>query len=144
MNCTVRIFLLNDDFSQEYADQHNNGQESELNRRYDWEDELQIKIPVIRFEEYKNDVFVLQGTLPDGKDFLEEVPNMRKFVFFGTDEVPVAQIACSELLFESFRDEVKGDELEFNLILKDREPLSNPVPGIYIAARDYPKSLIFE
>ena len=44
MHCTVRVYLHNDHFSQEYADEHNNGQESELNRRFEWEDELEIVI----------------------------------------------------------------------------------------------------
>ncbi len=144
MHCTVRVYLHNDHFSQEYADEHNNGQESELNRRFEWEDELEIKQAVVRVEEFVEDEVVLQGTMPDGAPFHETVPNMRRFILFDEEGTPVAQIACSECLFDTFEEIVEGDNMEVRVYLKDREPLSNPVPGIYIAARDYPKTLIFE
>ena len=43
MKCSIHFFLLNEHFSQAYADSHNNGNESEMNRRYLWEDELEVK-----------------------------------------------------------------------------------------------------
>jgi hypothetical protein len=143
MKCTIRVYLNNDDFSQEYADQHNNGQESEMNRKFEWEDELAITPEVERVEVHENADYVLQGQMPNGEAFSETIGAMRKFVFYSSDGVPVAQLACSELLFESY-EELRDAELEFKLFLKDREPLSNPIPGIYIAARSFPKSLIFE
>lgn len=144
MHCTVRVYLHNDHFSQEYANEHNNGQESELNRKYEWEDELEIKQDVLKVQELVEDEVVLQGTMPDGVAFNETVKNMRRFILFDAEGTPIAQIACSECLFDTFEEVVGEDRMELCVYLKDREPLSNPIPGIYIAARDYPKSLIFE
>lgn len=143
MNCKVRVYLINDDFSQEYADQHNQGKESELNRLYEWEDEMDIKQDIDQVQSFENSEIVLQGTMPDGQAFNEEVKEMRKFVLFDKEGTPIAQIACSEILFDRF-EEIRTDALELKLFLKDRVPLSNPIPGIYIAASHYPKSLIFE
>lgn len=143
MDCKVRVYLINDDFSQEYADQHNQGKESELNRLYEWEDEMDIKQDIDQVQSFENSEIVLQGTMPDGQAFNEEVKEMRKFVLFDKEGTPIAQIACSEILFDRF-EEIRTDALELKLFLKDRMPLSNPIPGIYIAASHYPKSLIFE
>lgn len=143
MDCKVRVYLINDDFSQEYADQHNQGKESELNRLYEWEDEMDIKQDIDQVQSFENSEIVLQGTMPNGQAFNEEVKEMRKFVLFDKEGTPIAQIACSEILFDRF-EEIRTDALELKLFLKDRMPLSNPIPGIYIAASHYPKSLIFE
>ena len=43
MKCSIHFFLLNEHFSQGYADSHNQGEESELNRKYLWEDEMEVK-----------------------------------------------------------------------------------------------------
>lgn len=143
MDCKVRVYLINDDFSQEYADQHNQGKESELNRLYEWEDEMDIKQDIDQVQSFENSEIVLQGTMPNGQAFNEEVKEMRKFVLFDKEGTPIAQIACSEILFDRV-EEIRTDALELKLFLKDRMPLSNPIPGIYIAASHYPKSLIFE
>ena len=143
MYCKVRVYLINDDFSQEYADQHNQGKESELNRLYEWEDELDIKQDVESVQQFEGAEIVLQGTMPNGEAFSEEVKDMRKFVLFDKQGAPIAQIACSEELFDRFEEE-RSDLLELKLFLRDRMPLSNPIPGIDISASHYPKSLIFE
>lgn len=144
MHCTVRVYLHNDHYSQEYADEHNQGQESELNRKYEWEDELEIKQEVQSLEVMESSEVQLQGTLPDGKAFNESVKDMRRFILFDASGTPIAQIACSECLFDSYEENRSHQGFELKLYLKDREPMSNPIAGIYIAARDYPKSLIFE
>jgi hypothetical protein len=143
MKCTIRVYLKNDDFSQEYADERYNGEESEMNRKFEWEDELVITQDVAEVQMESDSNVVLQGQLPGGSAFNEDVPLMRKFIFRDAEGTPVAQLACSEVLYDS-HEEKKDEGLEFKLFLKDREPLSNPIPGIYIAARHFPKSLILE
>ena len=142
MKCTVHIYLLNDDFSQDYADERYEGKESELNRRYEWQDELEIKATVSEVTARENGSVFLRGEMPNGEPFDEEIAEMRILELKDDGEI-MAEISCSEVLFESYNVEEKGSELLVHLYLKDREPLSNPVPGVYIAAQKFPKSLVF-
>lgn len=141
MTCRIHFYLLNDHFSQEYADQHNDGNESEMNRKYQWEDELAINVAHTDIEVIENGKYVLQGTLPDEKPFQHEIESMRLFNVVNDSEV-IAQLACSESTLDSF--ELSGNEEKvLKVYLKGEEPLSNPVTGIYIAAQEFPKELIF-
>ena len=143
MRCKVHFFLLNDDFSQEYADMHYDGKESEMNRRFEWEDELGITADVSKWNELTTTEVPIAGVLPDGEQFEEILPNMRSIELFEGDTL-VARLAASEILIDRIQYEENGDDLAISVYLKDKEPLSNPVPGIYIAARDFPERLIFE
>ena len=137
MALTVKVYLLNDDFSQEYADTHNDGNESELNRHYEWQDELEVTSDVKKIEVIKNGTYALAGEM-DGRQFSYDVPKMRLFSVQSNDAMDLL-IGCSESLLSDYK--VEGNEL-LEIYLKDYEPLSNPVPGVYIAAQEFPKDLI--
>ena len=139
----MHFFLLNDDFSQEYADMHYDGKESEMNRRFEWEDELGITADVSKWNELTTTEVPIAGVLPDGEQFEEILPNMRSIELFEGDTL-VARLAASEILIDRIQYEENEDDLAISVYLKDKEPLSNPVPGIYIAAQDFPERLIFE
>lgn len=143
MRCKVHFFLLNDDFSQEYADMHYDGKESEMNRRFEWEDELGITADISKWNELTTTEVPIAGVLPDGEQFEEILPNMRSIELFEGDTL-VARLAASEILIDRIQYEENEDDLAISVYLKDKEPLSNPVPGIYIAAQDFPERLIFE
>jgi hypothetical protein len=143
MKCKVHFFLLNDDFSQEYADEHNDGKESEMNRLYEWEDELDITADISSYKELKAIQVPIVGVLPNGEQFEEMLPNMRAVELYNGDD-PVARLASSEILVDRIAYEDNNEDLIIRFYLKDKEPLSNPIPGIYIAARDFPERLIFE
>ena len=51
----------------------------------------------------------------------------------------IIKIAKDYLRFEI---EEKEDETVIRIYLKDYEPMSNPVPGIYIASQEFPKELV--
>lgn len=141
MAMTIHFYLLNDDFSQEYADMHNDGKESEMNRLYEWEDELEITAPVdeVKVEEGE---YVLRGQR--GESVFEEViPEMSLFKL-ESDGKLIATLACSSLLLNEYKKEDVGGNLILKVYLKDKEPLSNPIPGVYIAAKHFPESLIEE
>lgn len=138
MALTVKVYLLNDDFSQEYADTHNDGNESELNRHYEWQDELEVTTDVQKVEVVKNGTYTLAGEMADGRQFSYEVPKMRLFSVQSNDAMDLL-IGCSESLLSDYK--IQGNEL-LEIYLKDYEPLSNPVPGVYIAAQEFPKDLI--
>ncbi|GAB5418648.1 MAG: hypothetical protein Crog4KO_04050 [Crocinitomicaceae bacterium] len=140
MTCRIHFYLLNDHFSQEYADEHNNGEPSEMNRLYLWEDEFSIKTKVTKVDARRFEKYPLQGKKGE-ESFTEEIADMRLFYLMDMD-APVAVVGCSEVLLDSYSIEEEGDELVVQAYLKGEEPLANPVTGIYIASRDFPKSLI--
>lgn len=142
MNCTINVYLLNDHFSQEHADAHHEGAPSENNRKYLWEDELNIKSKVTDIQEHKMVGFPLQGVLPNGEQFNHQVQNMRLFEITSKNEAPTF-VGCSESILESTSINRVNDSYELVINIKDNEPLANPIPGIYIASKEFPKELIF-
>lgn len=141
MKLNVHFYLLNYDFSPEYAAAHHGGEPSENNRYYDWEDEFTLtneiqKVTVLRHANYS-----LKGTKGDGTEFDEVVNNMILFEAIGTDNT-ITQIGCSEEVLDSYELVETDDKTTLEVTLIENEPLSNPIPGIYIAASAFPKSLI--
>jgi len=142
MKCTVYFYLLNEHFSVEHAEAHHGGDESELNRKYEWEDELAITSDVDSVNVHENGVYNLQGTMPSGEAFKHDVEKMRLFNLQCKDQI-VVQVGCSESIIDSFELIENDERIELKVFIKDYEPMSNPVPGIYIAAQEFPKPLIF-
>lgn len=142
MECKIHVYLLNEHFSQEHADANFEGKPSENNRKYEWEDELKITTNVIEVKEHEKASFPLAGELPTGKQFNYEVKNMRLFEVISEGQ-PSNFIGCSESILEDATVEKTDDLITISIYIKDFEPLSNPIPGIYIAAQEFPKELIF-
>ena len=131
----VQVFMLNEHFSQEHADANFNGQESENNKRLDWEDELILRGENEFHEEKENSVYFIRGH--KGENLFEiPVQGMRIFSFVEKG-VLSAEIACSETLYENHV--INGNTLELTL---KGEPYANPIPGIYISSNEFPKELI--
>jgi hypothetical protein len=142
MKCTIHVYLLNEHFSPEHAEAHHDGNESENNQRYEWEDEFAVTSIVTAVELHENAAFPLQGELPDGKPFKEEVSAMTLFEIKSSD-APSTFIGASMSIIEN-HELLKNEEgFTIKLYLKDYEPMANPVPGIYIAAQEFPKALVF-
>ncbi|MCC5923844.1 MAG: hypothetical protein JJT77_08665 [Crocinitomicaceae bacterium] len=141
MQFTAHFRLLNYDFSPEFAEAHHNGEPSENNRFYDWEDELVLKTPVKKIEVLRNNSYVLRGTLGKDQSFEESVPDMLVFEIHGQNG-DVTIMACSEKLVNGYVLSEEANRFILEVDLEAKEPCSNPVPGIYIAAVDFPKSLI--
>ncbi|MFT5859365.1 MAG: hypothetical protein ACI865_001466 [Flavobacteriaceae bacterium] len=137
MQCTVHFFLLNDDYSVEHADA-NGVEESAINRKYEWRDELKITTDVTNVVENSEVEYPLVGSFEDGEEFSFAIPGMRLFTLSGEENVI---IGCSEALFDSVKIE-STEEITVNIYLKDYEPLTNPIPGIYICTGDFPKELV--
>ncbi len=140
MTCRIHFYLLNDHFSQEYADEHNNGEPSEMNRKFLWEDEFAIKTNVTKIDSRDYEAYPLQGKSGD-EPFTEEIADMRLFYLMDMD-APVAVVGCSEVLLDSYSIQENEDEIVLEAYMKGEEPLANPVTGIYIASRYFPESLI--
>lgn len=140
MTCRIHFYLLNDHFSQEYADEHNNGEPSEMNRMYLWEDEFAIKTEVTSIDVRENDTYPLMGENEQGA-YSYDIESMRLFYLMQGD-TPIAVVGCSEQLLGNFEESSDGNEIVLKVNLKGEEPLANPVTGIYIASAHFPEALI--
>ena len=133
------FYKLNEDFSPEYAEANNEGKPSEINRLYEWEDELVLKNDIKSVEVLEGKTYILKGEI-NGDGFEEEVKDMFLFNILGSDNT-ITQMACSAVLMEKY-EVTEEENIQLNVFFKGAEPLSNPVPGIYIALQEFPKRLI--
>jgi hypothetical protein len=140
MQCLIHVFKVNSDYSQEYADERYEGQESEFNRKYEWMDELVVNEGVLSVEETSSETYLLQGEKGEDEAFSFEVPNMKLYLVKSSDAPSFFIGASNEILLES-KLIIQSDGYVLSLYLSDTEPFSNPVPGIYISATDFPKEL---
>ena len=138
MGVHINFYQCNDDFSQEYANEHHEGKASEDNIQYHWEDYFVIQ-GIFKISEPIKDTYTLAGE-KDGKQFEYNVLNMLKFKFLG-DNNQVTEIAVSESILIEYKRGKKGEEEQFEFFLKDREVFANPIPGVYIDVADFPKEL---
>ncbi len=142
MNCNIHVYLLNDHFSQEHADTHHQGKESENNLKYEWEDEIDITSNVTEIKVHEDAVYPLQGELPDGESFSYEIERMVLFEIHSIDSPPTF-VGASRSIISSWKQDLIDGKIRLQIFLKDFEPMANPVPGIYIASKEFPKALIF-
>lgn len=141
MKCSIHVYLINELYSQEFADEFHNGNPSEDNKEFDWEDELSISSDVVSTEELSNSVYKLEGENGNGDYFSVEVPNMR-LVKIESSDAPVVFVGASESMVDTLSIEKLSNEILISIYLKDNEPHANPIPGIYIASKEFPKELI--
>ena len=141
MKCKIHIYLLNDLYSQEFADEHHEGNPSIDNVKYEWEDELSISSEVHSIIEHKNAYYKLEGMDENDQAFQFDIPGMHLFEI-QSENAPVVHVGASEQIVSSahFQKDETGFTIE--ITLKDYEPMSNPIPGIFIASKSFPKELI--
>ena len=53
-------------------------------------------------------------------------------------------LVVSESILDSYDFNVSDEKSILNVYLKDYEPLANPLPGVYIATKEFPNQLITE
>lgn len=140
MTCNVHFYCLNGLYSQEFADEFHQGQASEDNREFDWEDEFDINAEVLEIQEEENATYTLQGTMPNGTSFSQPVSKVR-IVNIHTAS-GLIQLAVSESILAEITIEKTADEWIVSGYINDLEPHANPIPGIYIASKEFPKALI--
>jgi len=140
--CSIHVYLLNEHFSPEYAEAQHGGKDSENNRRYDWEDEFAITSKVTKVEVIENVSFPLRGQLPDGKEFSYDVPSMTLFRI-QSDDAPDTYVGASRSIVDRYEQKDDDRGIRVHIYLKDYEPMANPIPGIYIASKEFPKELVF-
>lgn len=133
---SLHFYLLNEHFSPEYAEANHGGKETENNIKYEWEDELAIN-DVVRYQILRNEQIPIEGYLPDESHFSSVFKEM--FVIEIETKEGTARLGVSESILDSFEE--KEDRIA--IFIKDYEPHGNPVPGIYVASKEFPKELVF-
>jgi len=142
MNLHLHFILVNSDFNQSIADDFNEGQESEDNIKHLWEDELVVNEPVTDFKIKHNENFFLRGLYPNDTPFSFEIRDV-SIVDCKTISGTPTQFAVSKKLIKKTEKVVdeKKNETHFYFYLKDELPFKNPMPGVYIINKDFPKEL---
>ena len=139
MKINAHFFLLNDDFSPEYAEANHGGKESDNNPLYEWEDEFSVSEDLEDVVVEEKSVYLLQGETNDGP-FSYEIPNMLVARLKMKNGV-VGAFAISESIVDSYTFEKEEGVVNFKVYIKDYEPLADPIPGVYIASKEFPTDL---
>ncbi|MCX6313078.1 MAG: hypothetical protein NT084_15775 [Bacteroidetes bacterium] len=140
MKVSITVKEVNPDFDQAYADKENEGHETEDNIRYNWEDEFDVKDEVKDFGIRNNEIYLLEG-MNGNEKFSFEIPSMTIVECIGENGA-VTQFAASRKLIKDTKKNIdKEGNVQFYIFLKGGHEHINPIPGIYISKKDFPKAL---
>ena len=137
MKYKYSFYQLSSDFSQEHADAHHEGQESENNVKIRWEDEILISQGAV-FKEASEGEFTLQGETDKGS-FTYVIPNMMLETF--TAENGETIIAVSKSLILDSSEESSDELVHKKIYMTDEDVIVNPFPGLYVSVADFPEEL---
>ncbi len=141
MTVTVNVKLVNSKFNQAYADNENEGLETEDNIKYLWEDEFDVKGDVKEFKVINNTSYTLAGEYSDGKAFEFIIPDITMLECKMNDgtitHLPFSKKAISKT---EKKENTKG--LFFYVFLKSIREIVNPMEGVYLLKDDFPKELL--
>ncbi len=142
MKVVINVKMVNSEFDQEFANQHYQGEESEDNIKYLWEDEFEVKGPVEAFKVINNTVYQLKGLLPDNSSFQYDIPEMTICECVLKDG-SISQFAFSKKLIKGTEKEEnkKQNTLQFFVYLRSSQQLVNPMDGVYILKEHFPLTL---
>jgi hypothetical protein len=141
MNVTLNIKLVNSEFNAAFANELYNGEESEDNIKYIWEDEFEVKGNVSSFKVKHNTSYILQGLRADDSQFSFEIPDMTVCECALSDGT-TSRFAFSKKLIKSTEkiEDEKGN-IQFFVFLKETIEHINPMDGVYILKDDFPLEL---
>lgn len=141
MIVTINVKLVNSQFNQAYADKDNEGEETEDNIKYLWEDEFEVQGNVTNFKVINNTTYLLNGLYPNDDEFSFDIPDMTVLECTldngSTTLLPFSKKAISKT---EKVDTKKG--MTFYVHLKSIREVVNPMTGVYILKDDYPKELL--
>ncbi len=141
MKVTINVKLVNSKFNQAYADKENEGDETEDNIKYLWEDEFEVQGKVSNFKVINNTTYLLKGLYPDDEEFAFEIPDMT-VLECTMDDGSVTLLPFSKKAI-SKTEKIDGkNEMQFNVQLKSIREVVNPMTGVYILKEDYPEELL--
>jgi hypothetical protein len=143
MKVTINVKLLNSEFDHDIALALYDGEESEENIKYLWEDEFEVIGDINSFKVKNNATYVLEGLKSDDTKFSFEIPDMTIVECINKD-VGINQFAFSKKLVKS-TEKLQNDKTKdilFKVVLTDRFEHVNPMDGLYILKSNFPKELI--
>ena len=112
-----------------------------MNRKYLWEDEMEVK-GIRDILVLDNSNYQLKGSTSENGAFSYSVPKMKMFELVPDNQVSTS-VGCSECVHESFTIQKTKETIVLKVYLKEGEPFANPISGIYIATKEFPKELVF-
>lgn len=141
MIVTINVKLVNSDFNQAYADKENEGDETEDNIKYLWEDEFEVKGNVSGFKVINNTSYLLNGLYPNDNEFSFEIPNMT-VLECTLDNGSVTLLPFSKKAISKTEKKETKKGITFYVYLKSARDIINPMTGVYITKDDYPIELL--
>lgn len=141
MIVTINVKLVNSKFDQAYADRDNEGEETEDNIRYLWEDEFEVKGNVSNFKVINNTTYLLNGLYPNDDEFSFEIPDMTVLECTMDNGSKTLLPFSKKAVSKTEKVETKKG-MTFNVFLKSTKEIVNPMTGVYILKDDYPKELL--
>ncbi len=141
MNCKIHVYLNNEFYSQDLADKQHEGLESQDNIKYHWEDEIQITTTVERILQHPASQYTLEGFDQENNPFAYQIDDMYLFEIISPNN-PTIYVGASNSILDDCQYIAASNNHTITIFLKDFEPMSNPVPGIFIASKSFPKELI--
>lgn len=141
MKVTINVKLVNSKFDQAYADKENEGDETEDNIKYLWEDEFEIQGDVETFKVVNNTTYLLKGLYPDDEEFCFEIPDMTVLHCTMEDGSETLLPFSKKAISKTEKVETKKG-MTFNVQLKSVREVVNPMTGVYILKEDYPEELL--
>lgn len=143
MKVTVNVRLVNSEFDHDIAIALYEGDESEENIKYLWEDEFEVLGDIESFKVKNNAIYTLEGMKADDIKFSFEIWDMT-IVECIDKEGKINQFSFSKKLVKStekLQDE-KTKDIIFNVLLTDKLEHVNPMDGLYILKSNFPKELL--
>lgn len=140
MKVTINTRLINSKFDQAYADAEYDGKESDDNIRCLWEDEFVVVGDVTHFKVKNNEVYKLQGLMPDDTPFNYDIPEMTVVECTMADG-SINRFAFSKKLILKTEKKQVGDHITFNVQVRSSKGLVNPMDGVYILEAHFPEEL---
>ena len=141
MKVTINVKLVNSKFNQAYADKENEGDETEDNIKYLWEDEFEIQGDVTNFKVVNNTTYLLNGLYPNDDEFSFEIPDMTVLECTMANGSTTLLPFSKKAINKTEKVETKNG-FTFYVHLKSVREIVNPMEGVYILKEDYPEELL--
>ena len=141
MKVTINVKLVNSKFNQAYADKENEGEETEDNIKYLWEDEFEVQGDVNTFKVINNTTYLLRGLYPNDDEFCFEIPDMTVLECVMKSGTTTLLPFSKKAISKTEKVETKNG-IHFYVYLKSVKEIVNPMEGAYILKEDYPSDLL--
>lgn len=145
MKVFVTFKELNPDYDQEYANEYQDGHESENNWKVKWQTGPIPYKDISEIRVLDNETFKLLGTTNEKTDFSYDIPNMTILQCI-TNDSQILQFAVSKTLLQRthkvYNNKYKTMRFYFYFVPNSIPITNNWEPGVYIFIEDFPKELI--